>query len=50
MYHGLGNGHLPPLGFLMRPLLNGGTLGGRAKAFGLVRFERECPPDPATFS
>jgi hypothetical protein len=27
-YHGLARGHLPPLGFLMRPLLNGGTLAG----------------------
>jgi Immunity protein 35 len=25
-YHGLGGDHLMPLGFLMRPLLNGGTL------------------------
>ena len=27
-YHGLARRHLQPLGFLMRPLLNGGTLGG----------------------
>ena len=31
-YHGLGHSHLLPLGFLMRPLLNGGTLGGRKMA------------------
>jgi hypothetical protein len=28
-YHGLARRHLLPLGLLMRPLLNGGTLGGR---------------------
>ena len=28
-YHGLAHRHLMPSGFLMRPLLNGGTLGGR---------------------
>jgi hypothetical protein len=28
-YHGLARRHLMPLGFLMRPLLNGGTFGGR---------------------
>ena len=28
-YHGLARRHLLPLGFLMRPLLNGGTLGGQ---------------------
>ena len=30
-YHGLARSHLMPLGFLMRPLLNGGTLGGRGE-------------------
>ncbi|MET0789898.1 MAG: hypothetical protein ABW061_00125, partial [Polyangiaceae bacterium] len=29
-YHGLGHCHLESLGLLMRPQLNGGTLGGRA--------------------
>ena len=29
MYHGLARRHLTPPRFLMRPLLNGGTLGGR---------------------
>jgi hypothetical protein len=28
-YHGLARRQMMPLGFLMRPLLNGGTLGGR---------------------
>jgi len=28
-YHGLARRYLIPLRFLMRPLLNGGTLGGR---------------------
>jgi hypothetical protein len=31
MYHGLARRYLTPLGFLMRPLLNGGTLGGRRR-------------------
>jgi hypothetical protein len=30
-YHGLGHRYLWSLGFLMRPLLNGGTLGGPSK-------------------
>jgi hypothetical protein len=29
-YHGLARRYLMPSGFLMRPLLNGGTLGGRS--------------------
>jgi hypothetical protein len=38
-YHGLARRHLLPPRFLMRPLLNGGTLGGRAW-FSLV--QKQC--------
>jgi hypothetical protein len=31
-YHGLAHRHLQALGFLMRPQLNGGTLGGQRNA------------------
>lgn len=36
-YHGLGRRYLPPLGLLMRPQLNGGTLDGREAACGAGR-------------
>jgi hypothetical protein len=41
-YHGLARCYLLRLGFLMRPLLNGGTLGGR-------RLVTRCGPDPDMF-
>ena len=34
MYHGLARRHLMPFRFLVRPLLNGGTLGGREHSHG----------------
>ena len=36
-YHGLGRRHLQPRGFLMRPLLGGGTLGGQRSFLGCER-------------
>jgi hypothetical protein len=34
-YHGLARRYWTALGFLMRPLLNGGTLGGRHSELNL---------------
>jgi hypothetical protein len=39
-YHGLARRNLTPLGFLMRPLLNGGTLGGRSGWMSLTKQEQ----------
>jgi hypothetical protein len=47
MYHGLARRHLTPPRFLMRPLLNGGTLGGR-RMTQLEAYEPWLPfPDAA---
>jgi len=43
-YHGLARRHLMASGFLMRPLLNGGTLGGRKPMLGCT-----CVDLPETF-
>src|SRR5258706_10081108 len=45
MYHGLARRYLSPSGFLMRPLLNGGTLGRlhRLGEFLLLRMEIVTP-------
>jgi hypothetical protein len=40
-YHGLARRYLTALGLLMRPLLNGGTLGGRRVDMGLKKIPSE---------
>jgi hypothetical protein len=40
-YHGLGHRHLARSGFLVRPLLNGGTLGGRRTMAQDVNQDRD---------
>jgi len=53
MYHGLARRHLMHLGFLMRPLLNGGTLGGRGRVMAnpvanwalLYKYDEGCPSE-----
>jgi hypothetical protein len=46
MYHGLARHHLMAPGFLMRPLLNGGTLGGPL-ASDIHQHARLMPSPPA---
>jgi hypothetical protein len=45
-YHGLGRLHLQPPVFLMRPLLNGGTLGGPVSSPRGMQLESENPREP----
>ena len=40
-YHGLARRYRTPLGFLMRPLLNGGTLGRLHRLSEFLLFEIE---------
>ena len=40
-YHGLARRYLSPLGLLMRPLLNGGTLGRLYRLSEFLLFEIE---------
>jgi hypothetical protein len=49
-YHGLARRHLMPHGFLMRPQLNGGTLGGRMHRQAFPSCTVPGPLDPVPYA